>query len=258
MSQEWDDLVTAAMLGTDRRPPPEIRPAAIGDLVDDALLTDGAERLLTAVAAAAAVRRAGFLPADPVARLVPPDGDERSLVPPDAVEAWRAIVTDWPVLDDEWLIAVIDRGFRLPADVLVTELARTRSDAVRRSRVALAGGPLAGWVVDHLPAFEPVSARAVPADEVTSLPELPVPPDLADLLTADARTVARRIGAGLVDGSFGPPHRGVLVNLVARCRPAVLVDLAGAAEASSTGLGTALADLARLRRRGLASLGVPT
>lgn len=256
MSEEWDALVTAAMLGTDRRPPPDVGSSSIGELVDDALLADGAERLLTAVAAAAAVRRAAFLPAGPAARLAPSDSDDRPWVPPTAVETWRTIVADWPVLDDEWLVTVVERGFRLSPDVLVAELARTRSDAVRRARVALAGGPAVAWIIDQLPGYAASSGRSVPADEVASLPELPVPPELSDLLGADALTVARRIGAGLGDGSFGPPHRAVLVNLTARCRPAVLLDLADAAAGSETGLGTALADLARLRRRGLVELGV--
>lgn len=258
MNADWEALVTAAMLGTDRRPPPQVRSPSIGELVDDALVADAPERLLTAVAATAAVRRAAFVPSDSATELAPPDLDDRPWVPPAAVETWQTIVADWPVLDDEWLVTVIDVGFRLPPDVLVAELVRTRADVVRRARVALAGGPTAAWLVDHLPAFAPVSARAVPVDEVTSLPELPVPAELTGLLAADAHTVARRIGAGLADGAYGPPHRGVLVNLVARCRPAVLLDLAQAAEGSATGLGTALADLARLRHRSLTGLGVTT
>jgi hypothetical protein len=48
----------------------------------------------------------------------------------------------------------------------------------------------------------------------------------------------------------------VLVNLLARCRSAVLFDAAGALAATQTGLGVALADLCRLRHRMLAELTV--
>jgi hypothetical protein len=60
-------------------------------------------------------------------------------------------------------------------------------------------------------------------------------------------------------GRFGAAHRGVLVNLLARCLPAVLADVASALEATNTmspsaGLALSLADLARTRHRMLAEL----
>ena len=52
-----------------------------------------------------------------------------------------------------------------------------------------------------------------------------------------------------------PPHRAVLVNLIARCRPAVLLDAAESLESAGVGLALALADEARLRHRMLSELG---
>lgn len=254
----WHELVTASLLGTDRRDPPVPPPGPVADLVDDALRPDGASRMLAAVGALAAVRRAAFVPLPPADVLQPPEPDERPWCPPSAVLTWRTIVRDWPVLEDEWVLTVIDQGHRLPPDALVELLARHRSDAVRRARVALAAGPSARWVVEHVPSLRAGTPRTAPVEAVTSVPDLPVPPELHDLLTADAHTVARRLGAGFAAGEFGQPHRAVLVNLVARCRPAVLLDAAESLESTGVGQALALADLARLRHRARTELGAPT
>jgi hypothetical protein len=155
-------------------------------------------------------------------------------------------------------MSVIERGFALPPDALVELLYRHRSDAVRRARVALAAGPVGRWVVEHVPSLAASSPRTVPVDAVTTLPDLPVPPELHDLLAADAHTFARRLGADFAAGHFGQPHRAVLVNLIARCRPAVLLDAAESLESTGVGLALALADAARLRHRMLTELGTGT
>jgi hypothetical protein len=254
LDRYWRELVTAALLGTDRRDPPAPPDGPVADLVADALRPDGASRMLASVSAVAAVRRAGFvaLPAaDPVQ---PPASDDRPWCSAAAVATWRTVVRDWPVLEDEWVLTVIEQGLALPPDVLVDLLQRHRSDGVRRARVALAAGPVARWVVEHVPSLGASSPRAVPVDAVTSLPELPFPPELGDLLTADAHTFARRLGADFAAGRYGQPHRAVLVNLIARCRPAVLPDAADALDSTGVGLALALADEARLRHRMLTEL----
>ena len=252
----WNELVTAALLGTDRRDPalPPVGPVA--DLVADALRPDGASRMLAAVAAVAAVRRAAFVPLAPADPLQPPTDATRPWCSAAAAATWRTVVRDWPVLEDEWLLVLLERGLGLPPDVLVELLQRHRADAVRRARVALAAGPLARWVVEHVPSLGAPSPRTVPVEAVTSLPELPVAPELHDLLAADAHTFARRLGADFGAGRYGQPHRAVLVNLIARCRPAVLPDAAASLESTGVGLALALADEARVRHRMLTELGV--
>lgn len=250
----WDELVTTALLGTDRRDPPPPPDGPIADLVADALLPDGGSRMLATVAAVAAVRRAAFVPLPAADPLQPPETDPRPWCPPSVVSTWRTVVREWPVLEDEWLLAVVRRGYALPPDALVELVQRHRSDPVRRARVALAAGPSARWVVEHVPSLGASSPRRTPVEAVTSLPELPVPPELGELLGADAHTFARRLGADVGTGRYGPPHRAVLVNLIARCRPAVLVDAADALEATGVGLALALADEARLRHRMLTEL----
>ena len=255
LDRYWRELVTVAMLGTDRRDPPEPPPGPIADLVADALRPDPAARMLAAVGAVAAVRRAAFAPGPPADALQPPIDDGRPWCSNAAVATWRTVVADWPILEDEWVLTLIEQGQRLAPDALVELLQRHRRDAVRRARVMLAGGETARWLIDQLPAFDTPS-RQVSADAVTLLPELPIPPELADYVGRDAHSIAARLATGFERGEFGPPDRAVLVNLVARCRPAVLLDVADALQRTGVGQALALADLARLRHRMLTELGV--
>ena len=261
LDEYWRELVTAAMLGTDRRDPPEPPPGPIADLVADAQRPDGASRLLAAVGAVAAARRAAFVPGPAVDAIQPPaaaDSGEhtRPWCPRAAVTTWRQVVADWPVLEDEWLLTVIDQGFTVAPDALVALLVRHRSDVVRRARVMLAAGPVGPWLVEHVPELAARSGRSASVDAVTSLPELPIPPDVGELLSRDAHSVSTVLADGYAAGRFGPPDRAVLVNLVARCRPAVLLDVAEALDRTGVGHALALADLARLRHRMLVELGV--
>ncbi len=252
----WRELVTVALLGTDRREAPRPPAGPIDDLVADAVRPDAASRMLAAVAAVAAARRAAFVALPPADALRPPERDERPWCSAAAVATWRRIASEWSVLEDEWVLSVIDRGFRLPPDALVELLLRHRGDAVRRARVAIAGGPLTRWVVEQVPVLAAATGRSASAEAVVSRPALPLPPELAELTTADAHTFVRRLAPGFDAGAYGPAHRAVLVNLIASCRPAVLVDAADALERTHRGLALALADLARLRHRMLAELGV--
>ena len=255
LDADWRALVTAALLGTDRRPPPATSPP-VADLVADAVRPDDASRMLAAVGAVAAARRAAFLPGPAAVPLQPPAADDRPWCAPAAVECWREIVREWPVLEDEWVLTVIERGLRVPPDALAELLSRHAGDAVRRARVMLAGGPTAEWLVDHIRRLAPAGPEAAPVERVVSLPELPLPPELADLLSADAHTFGARLVHGFGTSVYGAAHKAVLVNLIARCRPAVLLDAADHLDRTGLGLALALGDLARLRHRALTLLGV--
>jgi len=252
----WNELVTAALLGTDRREPPAPPAGPVADLIADAVRPDDASRMLAAVGAVAAARRAAFTAGPPAGRLQLPDPDERSCCSAAAVATWRTVVAEWPVLEDEWVLTVIQRGLRVPPDALVEQLQRHRGDATRRARVAIAGGPLTAWLVDHLPSLAATTRATVSAEAVANLPELPVPRELAHLLTADAHTFVERLAQGFDAGEYGAPHRAVLVNLFARCRPEVLPNAAATFSRANVGLALALADLATLRHRMLTELGV--
>jgi hypothetical protein len=228
----------------------------VSDLVADAVRPDDAARMLAAVGAVAAARRAAFVPGDVGPPLQVPEEDPRRWCSETAVATWRTVIDEWPVLEDEWVLTVLERGLRIPPDALAELLMRHRGDAVRRARVALAAGPVAAWLIDHLPALAPTTGATAPEDAVGTLPDLPVPPELAELLVADAHTFTARVSAGFESSAYGQAHRAVLVNLVARCRPAVLLDAAAGLDRTHVGLALALADLARLRHRMLTELGM--
>jgi len=258
----WDELVAVAMLGTDRRNPPE--PAGvIADVVDDTVRSRPSERMLAQVAATVAVRRAGVLPGPARPPIAGPDVDDRPVCVPAAAERWHHVISSWPVLEDEWMLTLLTSGWRVPPDLVPELLTRHRSDQIRRSRAELACGPLAGWLVGHLPELAARGAANTQpdpsADDIAELPMLPIPPDLEPLLFADGDQVARQLAAAIGSGTLVHAHRAVLINLVARMRADSLGAVATALEAidgSSIGYGLAsvLADLARTRERMLDEL----
>ncbi|MDX2381205.1 MAG: hypothetical protein QNM02_15765 [Acidimicrobiia bacterium] len=266
MDEHWDELVTAALLGTDRRDPPApIGPLA--DLVADTARIAPSERMLAHVAACTAIRRAGVLPASPAPGLAPPDADERPACPAAAVERWHHIVASWPVLEDEWLLTLIRAGWRAAPELAPAMLRRHRSDQRRLAVATAAIGPLASWLVEQLPEFAAPSTRgrrgrATAADlteTLGELPQLPIPVELHSLLAASGAESGGAVALGLERGTLGPAHRGVLVNLLARLRPDALGDLADVIDAvdpasSGYGLATVLTDLATTRRRMLSEL----
>jgi hypothetical protein len=252
----WQDLVTAALLGTDRREPPAPPGAGpLTDLVADAQAPTPAARLLVSVAAAVVARRAGMRPGPAVTPLAPPPPDPRPVVPADAVETWRSITAEHPILLDEWLGLVVEHGWRLAPDVAVDLLRRTRGDADRHRAVRAATGPLADWLVEQVPALGP-SPRRGAAGGSAAPPA--VPAGLTSLLDADAPTVRRGVVAELTSGRPLPVVRPVLTALVARCRPEVLpevaaglrsLDAGGAVSGPVAGAAWVLADLAATRAR---------
>jgi hypothetical protein len=248
LDTHWRELVTAALLGTERRPPPRPPLALVSDVVDDGVPPDDAARMLATVSAVVAARRAAFVALPPADRLQPPaTAHSRVMTPSAASGTWRTIVSDWPVLEDEWMLAAIGNGYRLAPDVLVAALMRHRSDPARRTRAAVAGGPLTAWLVDHVAGLGAADGRTVPADVVMSLPVLAIPPEFGELLDLDAHTFVGRLSAQFDSGALGPAHRAVLTNLLARCRPEVLPDAADALTRVGSVLSLPLAELCRLR-----------
>lgn len=251
----WDQLVTAAVLGTDRRAPSDLPDGPLADLVADAVERDPARRLLTAIATVGAARAAGFRPDPPVPTPPPPIPDPRPWCPTEATRTWMRIRREWPVLEDEWIRAVVAGGWRLPADVTVALLERYRGDPARRRWVIRAAGPVAEWICDLAPVLRARATRTVDDDGGdAALPPLPMPERLAAALDADVDGVVAAIEA--VIGSAGSPaaQRAVLVHLVARCRPDVLVGTARRLRSGSVPSGwsatvDALVELAELRHR---------
>jgi hypothetical protein len=255
----WAALVTTALLGTDRRDPPEpIGPLA--DLVADTARIAPSERMLAQVAACTVIRRAGVLPGPALAPLAAPAADDRPVCPPAAVDRWHHITTSWPVLEDEWMLMLIRNGWRIDPEVIPAMLVRHRSDAVRRSRVMVGAGPIGPWLVAHVDELAAVHPRiAVNPEALAELPDLPIPPDLVVLLDASGAESGGVVAAGIESGAFGPALKAVLVNVVARMRSDALVDLADVVSSVDSrspghGMATVLADLAVTRHRMLDEL----
>lgn len=256
ITDHWRDLVTVALLGTDRRDPPAPPAGPLADVVDDALASTPAARMLTDVAATVAARRAGLRPAAPVAPPAPAPADERPLLPAAAADRARRGLRRWPVLEDEWLLLVGQHGWRLPPDLLVALLARHRRDAPRRGIILHLTGPRGAWLVDHQPGLGPPPRASEPApippSRLDELPGLAVAPELAGLLAAPAARIVPALTAGLADGTFTTAHRQVLVNFLARCRADVLGEVGAAlhtdaATGRAAALAATLADLVAVR-----------
>jgi hypothetical protein len=259
IEQHWRDLVTVALLGTDRRDPPPA-PGPIADVVADTVRSSPSERMLAQVAASTAVRRAGVLPGPVIDELATPERDDRPPCPPAAVDRWHHITTSWPVLEDEWLLTLIAAGWRIAPELLPSMLLRHRADAVRRTRVMVGAGPAGRWLVGHVPDLAPRHPNAtVTPEALRELPELPIAPELAQMLDWPGAETGAVLGQSIESAALGPAHKAMLVNMVARVRVGALVDLAEVLSSVDSmspghGLASVLADAAITRHRMLEEL----
>ncbi|WP_406303395.1 DUF5691 domain-containing protein [Streptomyces sp. NBC_00885] len=143
----WEELVTAALLGTDRRTPP------------DAVLTPGKDApaaLLDAAALHTVRRRAGLLPAPAADRPEPAPHDARPRVPvaarrrlaqlladrsaPSHAGGRRGTAPDLTELLPQWLAVANEHGYQAPPSLLpaLLDAARARTD-LRPYVLAFAG-----------------------------------------------------------------------------------------------------------------------
>lgn len=146
----WEELVTSALLGTDRRPPPTGRGPA-----------DGPAALLDAAALHTVRRRAALLPATGAAAPEAAPPDPRPPLPAAARRRLaqlladrsapsgggrRGTAPDLTELIPQWLASAGARGFRAPAELLpaLLDAARARTD-LRPQALAFAG-PRGLWL----------------------------------------------------------------------------------------------------------------
>ncbi|MFV2173674.1 DUF5691 domain-containing protein [Actinomadura sp. LOL_016] len=137
----WDEHVTAALLGTERRDPPALPGEPGGD--------DAAGRLLDQAALLTVRRRAGFVPVrsgdlEPIA----PAPVEHDPAVPDAAAARlaRILAGEQIRVLPEWLDAAARRGLRVPPRLLPALLERGRSDRMLRPSIARAAGRRGMWL----------------------------------------------------------------------------------------------------------------
>lgn len=225
MSAAWEALVTAGLLGTDRREAPELPPGPVADVVADALDATPAGRLLTAVAATVVARRCGVVPSAPRPLLQPPPDDDRPLLPAAAARRWHGIASYWPVLEPEWIATATTSGWRPSADVLVAMLQRSRRSPERYAAAVEFGGPLAAWLTDQLPDDLPAPAgRARPYESMVDA----IPAELSAGFELPAPEFAAVVATGIHEGMFRWAHRTVLLNAIAAMPASFLDDMVAA------------------------------
>lgn len=153
--RNWEELVTTALLGTDRRPvPDEMVPDEVGleRTGPDATVSDPATRVLELAAQHRAATQAGRRPD----RCLPgpiPSGDRLTLAPETAQHVLGSLlVRPEPVLVNAWLAACVVRGLGAPPDFWprLAGLA-ARSTGYDRLLLAQALGPRGQWFLQHHP-----------------------------------------------------------------------------------------------------------
>lgn len=259
----WDELVTVALLGTDRRRPPVPPAGPVADVVTDLDLVRGDSsddaRLLNHVATMALARRLAARPGPPATPLAPPPPDDRPWCPVAAVASWRTVVEDWPLLEDEWLVRAIATGVRPPGDLLMDLLERHRTDVRRRQLLQHLAGPVVGWMSEHLGLA--VAPTGPPLHQLVALPAIPLHPDVAiDLAGAAPAQFANSVVDVLAADAFSGADLRLLEHVLVRCAPGALSDverqLSRVADDARGGVAAAvLAELARTRTAMLDSFG---
>lgn len=151
----WQDLVSAALVGTERRPFPLSRVSELIDGTPAPIAADGAEsQVLAAASLLATYRRAGRRP-DRVARQLPdPVGPDHRPVCSDTAAQLLSLLLDGMVpgaggnteLIHQWLTACVDRGQRPPHRLAVALLELATAQTGLRAAVAGALGGLAEWL----------------------------------------------------------------------------------------------------------------
>ena len=215
---EWDAVVAAAVVGTDRRPPP---PAVDGFDVW-ARATDPASALLDRASAAVVARRAGVrpLPVPMSSEAAPVDG--RPACPaPCATRLRRLLRGEHDELLPEWFARFAATGWQLPWEQLPQLLQRGRRDAGFDQLVRALAGDRAAWLAETLPELG-VDATRRPA-------KAPVPPLAPPAPPADSHAVATGVveacRTGIATWAVAPELRRAVAALDPTALPALIVGL---------------------------------
>ncbi|WP_228979953.1 DUF5691 domain-containing protein [Streptomyces sp. DH12] len=183
----WEELVTSALLGTDRRPPPAPAGGAVaGPGAGGAAAgpVDPPLALLDAAALHTVRRRAGLLPAAAAPLPPPAPHDGRAPLPEAAARRLAQLLADRPPagggrrgsapdlteLLPQWLAAADAHGYRPPATALpaLLDAARARTDL--RPPVLAFAGPRALWLAALNPEWR-FALRGAPGGAVLPAPD---------------------------------------------------------------------------------------
>ncbi|GGO53605.1 DUF5691 domain-containing protein [Streptomyces lasiicapitis] len=161
----WEELVTAALLGTDRRTPPVTAPGR-----------DAPAALLDAAAVQTVRRRAGLRAAPAAGRPEPASQDPRPVVPAAARRRLATLLADHtgtagggrrgtaPDLVEllpQWLAMANERGFAPPPELLPALLNAARGRTDLRPQALAFAGPRAQWLARLNPDWK-FALRAAP------------------------------------------------------------------------------------------------
>ncbi|MFJ2304781.1 DUF5691 domain-containing protein [Streptomyces sp. NPDC087787] len=160
----WEELVTTALLGTDRRTPPAGAPGRTAPVA-----------LLDAAAVQTVRRRAGLRPAPAARRPEPAPEDPRPPLPaaagrrlamlladrPGASGGRRGTAPDLMELLPQWLAAANTHGYAPPPEALPALLDAARSRTDLRPAALAFGGPRARWLAGLNPDWR-FALRAAP------------------------------------------------------------------------------------------------
>jgi hypothetical protein len=142
----WTELVSAALVGTERRA--FVADPAVG--VDTGV--DPAQALLQQAALAAIPALTGSQPAPYEGPLPEPaPADDRPLLPAASRLRLRAVVDVCPKYLGEWLAAVRAAGYRVPSDAMPSLLNSGRSDVSVRGDLAEVLGARGHWLARQNP-----------------------------------------------------------------------------------------------------------
>ncbi|ULR52932.1 DUF5691 domain-containing protein [Streptomyces deccanensis] len=160
----WEELVTTALLGTDRRTPP----GAVSG-------REAPVALLDTAAVATVRRRAGIRPVRAAARPAPAAPDPRPPLPPAATRRLTTLLTDRPgtgggrrgaapdlmELLPQWLALANTHGYAAPPEALPALLDAARGRTDLRPAVLAFAGPRALWLARLNPDWR-FALRAAP------------------------------------------------------------------------------------------------
>jgi hypothetical protein len=159
----WDELVAAALVGTERRPvepdAPPGAPAALGAALRDR----GEDGLLAAAAAWTVARRAGAVP-QARREVEPALADPRPLCPPAAGARLEGLLDARDdALVEEWLELAAGRGLKPPPELVPALLDDAIGDPDRQRLAVAAAGPLGPWLAARNPRWSFVPGGDDPA-----------------------------------------------------------------------------------------------
>lgn len=162
----WDDLVSSALLGTDRKPPVlDSLPDEVRARLDEAVAPPRV--LLDAAAYSTAYRRAGRRPLRGPVPLPAASTDDRPVPREPAVRRLATMLAgEHSTVLAEWLRIADDRGWRIPPEFLPALADLTRGRTELQPAVRKAAGSRGGWLATLNPDWRHLTEEVATTKDV--------------------------------------------------------------------------------------------